>query len=215
MLKHSKALLKNFIKELKRSKPKDNTAFVYVIYDHNFNSGINEGFLYVATPWNAVKILLKDYEAVNMIQEGLKIPFTKAHDVEAPSQGKILSGYYKRFRDGQGGFQEVKPEALPDIKLIKDFFRHEEAYIKLKDTRLIQIDNQQEFLRIFTSTEEGKPEEVKHHIKNNIFEGVDMKCFTLYGKKESATHRPMVLTSGEFYDNSSPIYIITPVRYQQ
>jgi hypothetical protein len=108
----------------------------------------------------------------------------------------------------------VKPEALPDIKLIKDFFRHEEAYIKLKDTRLIQIDNQQEYLRIFTSIEEGALE-VKHHIKNNIFEGVDMKCFTLYGKKESAYHRPMVLTSGEFYDNSSPIYIITPVRYQQ
>jgi hypothetical protein len=212
MLKHSKALLKNFIKELKPSKQKDNTAFVYVLYDHNFNSGINEGFLYVATLWNAVKILLKDYEAVNMIQEGLKIPFTKAEDMEAPSQGKILSGYYKRPRDGQCGFQEVKPEVLPDIKLIKGFFLHEEALIKLKDTRLIQIDNQQELLRIFVSNEEGKPEEVKHHIKNDIFEGVDMNCFTLYGKKESAYHRPMVLKEES---EEAPAYIITPVRYQQ
>jgi hypothetical protein len=214
MLKHSKALLKNFIKQYKPSKQKDNTAFVYVLYDHNFNSGINEGFLYVATPWNAVKILLKDYEAVNMIQEGLKIPFTKAEDMEAPSQGKILSGYYKRPRDGQGGFQEVKPEALPDIKLIKDLFRHEEAYIKLKDTRLIQIDNQQQFLRIFLSSEEAKPfnTEVKHHILNHIFEGVDMNCFTLYGMKESAYLRPMVLKE-EFEE--APVYIITPVRYQQ
>lgn len=214
MLKHNKAFLKNFIKEFKPSKSKDNTAFVYVIYDHNYNSGIDEGFLYVATPWKAVKILLKDNEAVNMIQEGFKIPFTKAEDM-LMSKGKILSGYYKRFRDGQGGFQEVKAEVLPDIKVIKDFFLHEEAYIELKDTRLIQVDNQQEYLRIFTSIEEGKPEAVKHYIKNNIFEGVDMRCFHLYGKKESATHRPMVLTSGEFYDNSSPIYIITPVRYKE
>ena len=212
MLKHSKALLKNFIKELKPSKRKDNTAFVYVIYDYNFNSGINQGFLYVATLYKAVKILLKDYEAVNMIQEGLKIPFTKAEDMEAPSQGKILSGYYKRFRDGKGGLQEVKLEALPDIKLIKDFFRHEEAYIKLKDTRQIQVNNDQEFLRIFVSNEEGKPEEVKHYIKNDIFEGVDMFYFQLYGKKESALHRPMVLKEES---EEAPAYIITPVRYQQ
>jgi hypothetical protein len=211
MLKHSKALLKNFIKELKPSKRKDNTAFVYVIYDHNFNSGKEEGFLYVATVYKAVKILLKDYEAVNMIQEGLKIPFQKAEDMEAPKQGKILSGYYKRPRDGQGGFQEVKPEALPDIKVIKAFFLHEEALIKLKDTRLIQIDNQQQFLRIFVSSEEGAPE-VKHYIMNAIFEGVDMHYFQLYGKKESALHRPMVLKEES---EEAPAYIITPVRYHQ
>jgi hypothetical protein len=210
MLKHSKALLKNFIKELKPSKRKDNTAFVYVIYDHNFNSGINQGFLYIATVYKAVKILLKDYEAVNMIQEGLKITFTKAEDMEAPSQGKILSGYYKRPRDGQGGFQEVKPEVLPDIKLIKGFFLHEEALIKLKDTRLIQIDNQQELLRIFVSNEEGAAE-VKHHIMNDIFEGVDMFYFQLYCKKESALHRPMVLKEES---EEAPAYIITPVRYR-
>jgi hypothetical protein len=210
MLKHSEALLKNFIKELKPSKRKDNTAFVYVIYDYNFNSGINQGFLYVATVYKAVKILLKDYEAVDMIQEGLKIAFTKAEDMEAPSQGKILSGYYKRPRDGQGGFQEVKPEVLPDIKLIKGFFLYEEALIKLKDTRQIQIDNDQEFLRIFVSSEEGAPE-VKHHIKNDIFEGVDMFYFQLYGKKESALHRPMVLKEES---EEAPAYIITPVRYR-
>jgi hypothetical protein len=141
----------------------------------------------------------------------LKIPFTKAHDVEAPSQGKILSGYYKRPRDGQGGFQEVKPEALPDIKLIKAFFLHEEALIKLKDTRQIQIDNEQKFLRIFVSSEEGTAE-VKHHIINDIFEGVDMFYFQLYGKKESAYHRPMVLKEES---EEAPAYIITPVRYQQ
>jgi hypothetical protein len=145
-----------------------------------------------------------------MIQEGLKIPFTKAEDMEAPSQGKILSGYYKRPRDGQGGFQEVKPEALPDIKLIKAFFLHEEALIKLKDTRQIQIDNDQEFLRIFVSSEEGALE-VKHHIMNDIFEGVDMFYFQLYGKKESALHRPMVLKEES---EEAPAYIITPVRYR-
>jgi hypothetical protein len=205
MLKHSEALLKNFIKEFKTSKRKDNRAFAYVIYDHN-----QEGFLYVAAAHIATKIRLKNIEAVYMIQEGLKIPFQKAFDMEAPNQVKILSGYFNRSREGKEGFQEVQAEVLPDINHIKTLFFNKEASIELKDMRQIQIANDQEFLRIFVSSEEGAPE-VKHHIKNDIFEGVDMFYFQLYGKKESALHRPMVLKEES---EEAPAYIITPVRYR-
>lgn len=209
MLKHNKALLKNYIKVLKPSKRKDNLSFVYVIYEDNLNSGIKEGFLYIASLYNAAKIRLKDYEALSMIEEGLKIPFKKAEDMEAPSEGKILSGYFKRFKDGKGGFQEVAPEVLPDLNLIKDYFKHEEALIELKDTRQTQLSANQEHLRIFTSSqEEGKPE-LKHYIKNEYFQGVDMNNFRLLGKKDPL-FRPFVLKSEEL----SPEYVITPVRYQ-
>lgn len=210
MLKHNKALLKNYIKELKPSKRKDNTAFVYAVYEDNLNSGLKEGFLYIATVYNAVKIRLKDTEAVNMIQEGLKIPFKKAEALEAFDQGGIMLSYFKRFKDGKGGFQEVAPEAIPALTVIQDFFRHEEALIELKDSKMIQLSAEENFLRIFTSSEEDGKLELKHYIKNEYFQGVDMHNFRLLGKKEPL-HRPMVLKSEEL----SPAYVITPVRYRE
>lgn len=210
MLKHNKELLKNYIKELKASKRKDNSAFVYVIYNHNFNSGILEGFLYIFTLYNAVKVRLKDYESVSMIQEGLSIPFVNAEDMEAPDHGKILSGYYKRFKDGKGGFQQVKAEDIPDIKISKEYFENFGEFItELKDTRKIQLSLNDELLRIFTSKEEGGAE-VKHYIKNEYFQGLDMNNFCLLGRKDPS-HRPMILKSEEL----SPEYVITPVRYQE
>jgi hypothetical protein len=212
MLKHNKALLKNYIKELKPSKRKDNTAFVYAVYEDNLNSGMKEGFLYIATIHNAVKIRLKDSEAVNMIQEGLKIPFKKAEALEAFNQGGIMLGYFKRFRDGKGGFQEVAPEAIPALTLIQDFFRHDQALVELKDSKMIQLSAQEDFLRMFYPIEEAikvaEPRAV--YIRNSIFEGVDLNNFALIGRADPY-QRPLLLRSEEL----SPEYIITPVRYQK